>query len=128
VRKATTLALAIMMFAFFMAPVFGYETKNDFQAIKKAVKENPNYEPGREVKWFKVLVTDNKTNKTKVQVTLPISLVEFLVRCAEDKHIRMHRHECDINLEELLAELKKAGPMALIEVYEEDETVKVWIE
>jgi hypothetical protein len=102
--------------------------QNDFQAIKKAVKENPVYESGKEVKWFKVLVTDSKTNKDKVRITLPISLVEVFVRCADNKHVRLNRHDCDIDVGELFAELKKLGPMALIEVYEEHETVKVWLE
>jgi len=102
--------------------------QNDFQAVKKAVKENPVYDSGKEVKWFKVLVTDAKTNKDKVRITLPISLVEVFVRCAENKHVRMNRQDLDIDIGELFAELKKLGPMALIEVYEDDAIIKVWLE
>jgi len=100
----------------------------DIQAIKKAVKKNPGFDEGKEVKWFKVLITDNKTNKEKVKVTLPMSLVEVFIRCSQQKNLRIDRDDYDINLKELFVELKKLGPMALIEVYEEDETVKIWLE
>jgi hypothetical protein len=105
----------------------GCEDK-DIQVIKKAVKENPAYEPGREAKWFKVLVVDAKTNKDKVKITLPISVVEALIRCSNDHHLRIRDEDCEIDLKALLAELKKAGPLALIEVCEDDEVVKVWLE
>lgn len=120
--------LAVVMLTGLAGSLAAAGIQNDFQAIKKAVKENPVYESGKEVKWFKVLVTDSKTNKDKVRITLPISLVEVFVRCADNKHVRLNRHDCDIDVGELFAELKKLGPMALIEVYEEHETVKVWLE
>jgi hypothetical protein len=127
-KRTTFLVLAVIGVAFLGATFVLGESKDDIQAIRKAVKENPNYEPGKEVKWFKVLVTDTRTNKDKVRITLPLSLVEVFVKCADDKHLRIHDHDCDIDFEELLAELKKVGPMAFIEVYEDDEIVKVWLE
>jgi hypothetical protein len=125
-------AVLIVVFAFCVAFLLGTiglaKTNDDLQTIKKAVKENPSYEPGKEVKWFKVLVTDTKTNKDRVKITLPLALVEAFVKCADNKHLRLHDQETDINFEELLTELKKVGPMALIELYEDDEMVKVWLE
>jgi hypothetical protein len=120
--------LAVVMLMGLAGSLAAAGNQNDFQAVKKAVKENPVYESGKDVKWFKVLVTDSKTNKDKVRITLPISLVEVFVRCAENKHVRMNRQDLDIDIGELFAELKKLGPMALIEVYEENEIVKVWLE
>lgn len=125
-KKATFLALAAFVLAFALGGIALAEGHDDIQAIKKAVKENPNYEPGKEVKWFKVLVTED--GKDKVRVTLPISLVEAFVKCADDKHMHFDRGDCDIDFEELLAELKKVGPMAIVEIYDEGETVKVWLE
>jgi hypothetical protein len=127
-KKATFLALAAFALALALGGIALAEGHDDIQAIKKAVKENPNYEPGKEVKWFKVLVTDNKAGKDKVRITLPISLVEAFVKCADNKHLRLDKGECDIDFDELLTELKKVGPMAIIEIYEDDETVKVWLE
>jgi len=127
-KKIIGWTLAGLMLVAFTAPVAKAEKRDDLQAIKKAVKENPAYEAGKEAMWFKVLVTDAKTNKEKVKITLPISIVEAFLRCADDKHVRMHRHDRDIDVAALFAELKKAGPMALIEVSEKDEIVKVWLE
>jgi hypothetical protein len=127
-KKATFLALAAFALAIALGGIALAESHDDIQAIKKAVKENPNYEPGKEVKWFKILVTDNKAGKDKVRITLPISLVEAFVKCAGDKHLRLDKGECDIDFDELLTELKKVGPMAIVEIYEDDETVKVWLE
>jgi len=127
-KKLIVSFLAVVMLTGLAGSLAAAGIQNDFQAVKKAVKENPVYESGKEVKWFKVLVTDAKTNKDKVRITLPISLVEVFVKCAENKHVRMNRQDLDIDIGELFAELKKLGPMALIEVYEENEIVKVWLE
>jgi hypothetical protein len=127
-KKATFTVLAAFALALALGGIALAESHDDIQAIKKAVKENPNYEPGKEVKWFKVLVTDNKAGKDKVRITLPISLVEAFVKCADNKHLRIDHGDCDIDFDELLTELKKVGPMAIVEIYEDDETVKVWLE
>ncbi|MBN1273581.1 MAG: hypothetical protein JXB26_15045 [Candidatus Aminicenantes bacterium] len=102
--------------------------KEDFQAIKKAVKDNPHYDSGKEVKWLKVLITDDGTNKTRVRVTLPIKLIELVLNCVDDRELRIDREHCDIDVKELFKELKELGPMVLVEIYEDGETVKVWLE
>ena len=127
-KKLIVSLFAVVLLTGWVGSLAAAGTQNDFQAVKKAVKENPAYDSGKEVKWFKVLVTDAKTNKDKVRITLPLSLVEAFVKCADNKHVRLNRQDCDIDVGELFAELKKLGPMALIEVYEENEIVKVWLE
>lgn len=127
-KKVVILVLVIMTVVFLLTTVLLAERNSDIQAIKKAVKQNPAYESGKEVKWFKLLITDNQTKKDKVRITLPVSLIEVFIKCAQDRHLKINRKECDIDLKELFAELKKLGPMSLIEVYEDEETVKVWLE
>ena len=127
-KRLTVFVLAFILMGFISMGVTFADSDDDFQAVKKAVKDNPQYDPGKEAKWFKVLVTDTRTNKDKVKITLPISLVELFMKCTEDKNLRIDRDEYDIDLKELFAELKKVGPMALIEVYEDDEIVKIWLE
>lgn len=127
-KKVTGLVLMVFVLSFFLPNLLLAEDKDDIQAIKKAVKENPNYKAGEEVKWFKVLVTDNKTKKDKVRITLPISLIETFLKCSQEKYLKINRDESDIDFKELFAELKKLGPMVFIEVYEDEETVKVWLE
>jgi len=103
------------------------EGKYDFQAIKKAVKKNPNFEAGKEAKWFKLLVKDNKTDKTKVRITLPISIVELFVKCANKSRVNID-DECEIDIKDLFKELKELGPSNIIEIYEEEATVRIWLE
>jgi hypothetical protein len=127
-KKITIFVLAMILAGFVTTEAAFAGRDDDFQAIKKAVKENPQYDPVKEAKWLKVLVTDTQTQKDKVKITLPIALVELFMKCADDKNLKIDRDQYDIDLKELFAELKKLGPMALIEVYEDDELVKIWLE
>lgn len=127
-KRLTVLVLAVALLAGFAGRQAVAQDKGDFQAVKKAVKENPNITPGQEAKWFKILVQDANTKKDTVRVTLPISLVEVFVRCAQNKHVKMNEHDLDLDIGEVFAELKKLGPLALIEVYEKDQIVKIWLE
>jgi hypothetical protein len=125
-KKVASLVLIVFVLVVFLPNILLADSKDDIQTIKKAVKKNPVYKAGEEVKWFKVLVTDNKTKKDKVKITLPISLIETLLRCVDEEDLNIEGDECDIDLKELFAELKKLGPTVIIEITEDDETVKVW--
>lgn len=127
-KKITASVLAVMVLSFVLMNFLSAEDTSTIQAIKKAVKENPKYNAGSEVKWFKVLITDTRTKKDKVKITLPISLIELMAKHCNEKNLKVNRCEYDIDLKELLAELKKLGPMALVEICEDDELVKVWLE
>jgi hypothetical protein len=128
-NKIAALVLGMAVVAFVAAPAFpaAYH-EDDLQTIKKAVKENPGAQPGKEAKWFKILVVDNVTRNESVKVTVPLSLIEIFLRCADNKHIRTERGECDIDLAAVFKELKAAGPMAIIELNEDNQTIKVWLE
>jgi hypothetical protein len=129
-KKAAIIILVLFVLAVVIPSLLLADGNDDLQKIKKAVKKNPDYNPGQEVQWFKVLITDNDTGKAKVKVTLPIAVVETLLKCSHDKHFRIHDDDCDIDLKELFAELKKHGPMVFIEINDDDEnvSVKVWLE
>jgi hypothetical protein len=127
-KKVASLVLIVFLLGVFLPNLLLADSKDDIQTIKKAVKKNPDYKAGEEVKWFKLLVTDNKTKKDKVKITLPISLIETLLKCVDEEDLDFEGDECDIDLKELFAELKKLGPTVIIEITEDDETVKVWFE
>ena len=127
-KKVASLFLVVLVLGVFSPNLLLADSKDDIQTIKKAVKKNPDYKAGEEVKWFKVLVTDNETNKDKVKITLPICLVEVLIECVDEDDLEIDRDGCDIDLKELFKELKKLGPAVLLEVYEDGETIKVWLE
>ncbi len=126
-KKVVILVLIVLILCLALSCFLLADSKADLQAIKKAVKENPNYEEGKEVRWFKVLVTDTRTSKDKVRITLPVAFIEVLVKCSHEKHLKID-DDCDVDFKELFKELKKLGPMVLIEVYDEDEIIKVWFE
>jgi hypothetical protein len=127
-KKVASLALIVFLLGVFLPNILLADSKDDIQTIKKAVKKNPDYKAGEEVKWFKLLVTDNKTKKDKVKITLPICLIETLLKCVDEDDLDFEGDECEIDLKELFAELKKLGPAVIIEIVEDDETVKVWFE
>lgn len=128
-RKIIIITAVVLVAVMFTLSAFGMsEPRDEYQVVKKAVKENPNAVPAGQAKWFKVLVTDAKTGKDKVRVTLPLSVIDILSKCVDKGDLEMHRQGCNINLAELFNELKAAGPMMFVEVQEGDEIVKVWLE
>jgi hypothetical protein len=100
----------------------------DLQIIKKAVKKNPQYKKGREVQWFKLLIMDGDCKKDKLEITLPLSLVDLLFECAKDKKMNIDCGDYDLDLRRLYKELKKRGPKSLIEIRGEDGVLKIWLE
>jgi len=126
-KKAISAAIAVLAVTFLAAPVVA-AGQNDFQTFQKAVKQNPAYEEGQEVHWFKVLITDGKSRDAKVKMTLPIALIELILSCDDTRHVKIDEGRCEVDLKALWAALKKAGPMALIEIEEDGAVIKVWLE
>jgi len=127
-KKLAILVTVIVLLSLLAVGTVRSERDDDIQTIKKAVKENPRYTPGKEAKWFKLLVTDTRAKKDKLKITLPISLVELFMRCTQGKHLSIDCEEYDIDLKEFLSELKELGPSSLIEVCDDDEVLKIWLE
>ena len=101
---------------------------DDYQVIKNAVKKNAASAPdAKHVQWFKLVVTAKDSDKEKVKITLPVSLIEMMVNsCSQEKFHAAGHHE--IELRRVWEDLKKAGPQALVEIEDEGETVKIWLE
>ena len=104
------------------------EDEDDILTIKKAVKENPAYKPGAEIRWFKLQVTDVSTKKVKVKITVPIILINLIFDNLDSKNVKIDNGKRSLDIQEIFMELKKAGPMALIEISGEKELVKIWFE
>jgi hypothetical protein len=100
----------------------------DLQVIRQAVRENPHYQVGREVKWFKLQIYDSRSKKDKVRITLPLELVEWMIQLVEEEDLKVNCGGKKLNLRKLWQELKKLGAQSLIEIYDEGEVVKVWLE
>lgn len=125
-KRWTVLATVIVVLVYLAAPVLATGSEDDLRVIKKAVKGGHSFEPGRAVKWFKILVTDNKSGTDTVKITLPISMARLLAHCAKDKH--MHTDKADIDIEAALRGLDDMSPMTLLEIVDDDATVKIWLE
>ncbi len=86
--------------------------------------------PGRELRWFKVRVTEKGAKKARVNVNLPIALVRAL---GDDFPIDIGHHagwrggrEKAVRLGEVLATLE-AG-QSLVEIDDDEATVRIWVE
>lgn len=116
--------LVIFIIAVFMLAAIpaAADSNDDYKVIKNAVKGKKD----GEIHWFKITVFDKKEKKNTVKITLPITLVETLAECKDDK--LNIKDDCDIELKTILKALKKHGPMTLIEIDGEDALVKIWFE
>jgi len=113
---------------FFSLATWTAASNSDYQVIKRAVNDEGSARPtgGKEAAVLKIEVKDSDSGKIKVKVSVPLSLVELFAAC--DHHHEWAGDHCDIDLPRVLAELKKAGPQALVEVTEDDESVRIWLE
>ena len=123
-KRKTNLMLVIFLMVTFIAatlPVLG--SAEDYKVIKRAVKNKKSTD---EVTWFRLEVTDKAAKKTKVKIRIPLSLVEMFADC--EKEAIDLKDKCKISLKTILKELKKNGPMTLIEAECDKELVKIWFE
>jgi hypothetical protein len=127
-KKIMTAALAAVLAVALAVPSAGAEKRDDFQIIKKAVRENPDYRPGAEARFLKVLVVDSRTGGEELRMTLPLVLVDIIARGAGHTRIDTGHGRCDLDLADLLADLRKAGPMSLVEITGRDGSLKIWLE
>lgn len=100
-------------------------TNDDYKVIKNAVKKSKA--KNSDVMYFRILVKDAKTEKTKVRIRLPLSLIEFFVDTL-DENVSISRYGKKINFKTVMQLIRENGPQTLIEVTEEDHIVKIWIE
>jgi hypothetical protein len=127
--KKTSLFILVVFISIIILSHFVLAKEDfDLQTIKKAVKKNPQYKKGREVQWFKLLIMDGDCKKDKLEITLPLSLVDLLFECAKDKKMNIDCGDYDLDLRRLYKELKKRGPKSLIEIRGEDGVLKIWLE
>jgi hypothetical protein len=121
-RRTMVVFLVILFFWGSVPSLFG-DAADDYKVIKKAVTGK---KASKDLNFFKILVVDNYSKKVRVRITLPISLIDLIAECSDDS-FEVDNH-CRIDLKEILRALRKAGPMSLIEVNNEDESVKIWFE
>jgi hypothetical protein len=126
--KKNTVWLVVLLVGFVMAAALFAGAADDYQVIKNAVKKSETATVGaKNVQWFKIRVTGKNGDQEKVNLTFPVSLVEMLLNsCPQEKFPA--GHGCEIDIRRVWNDLKKAGPLALVEIEDHGETVKIWLE
>ncbi len=102
-------------------------SSDDYKVIKNAVRA---HDSSGDVAWFRLEVTDKKSDKASVKIKIPIALVDLVAdSIGEDIKIKDDKGDkCDLDLKKLIKVLKSSGPMTLIEVDDADALVKIWFE
>ena len=125
-KKLAAIAAAAALLICLASPVLAGGNEDDLKVIKRAVKGGPDDGPGKSVKWFKVLITDRRSGSDTVRITLPISIAKILANCTKDKHL--HTCKADVDIAAALRDLEDLSPMTLLEIVDDEATIKVWLE
>jgi hypothetical protein len=95
------------------------------QALHAGAKKAAPNTDHREARWLRVRVTDMQTNKTKVNVNLPMSLVNVGIRMgARFISTKDSTFDADMILQQI-----KAGAMGkIVDMQEDGEHIEIWVE
>ena len=93
---------------------------------KPPVPPLPPRPPGRDTRLLRVRITDLKTGKTKVNVNIPMGLVNVGVRLGA----RFMPTSADVDFDEIMTAIDEgtSGKVVDVEDVESGEHVEVWIE
>lgn len=127
-KKVSVFILVVFIAVILLSHLVLAEEDFDLKVIKKSVKKNPQYKRGREVQWFKLLIRDRGCKEDKLEITLPLSLVDLLFECTKNKKMNIDCDGYDLDIRRLYKELKRRGPKVLIELKGEDGILKIWLE
>jgi hypothetical protein len=100
----------------------------DYRVIKRAVKKKSHTKHPFKVKWFRLQVRDLRDRHDKIRLTLPLSLIEGLLYCSDEKDLRFDCDGYEFHIREWFDDLKKAGPMSIIEIHDDDILIRIWLE
>jgi hypothetical protein len=120
--------LLVMLVGLALAAGLYAGRNDDYKVIKNAVHGSAEDGGGRrQARWLKIEVTGRNGAGERVKLTLPVSLMEIMIRACPEKKFSIDRG-CEIDILRVWNDLKAAGPLALVEVEDGEETVKIWLE
>jgi len=126
--KRRIVALGIGLMVFVMAAALFATAADDYKVIRNAVQSPGAHATGQaNAQWLKILVTDQAGGKEKVKISLPLSLVELMINACPEEKFKIE-DGCRVDIKKIWNELKNAGPLALVEIEDHGETVKIWFE
>jgi hypothetical protein len=100
---------------------------DDYKVIKNALHGVADGGGRQPLRWLKIEVTGRRGTDERVKLTLPVSLMEMIIRACPDKKFSVDRG-CEIDIQRVWNDLKAAGPLALVEVEDRGESVRIWLE
>jgi hypothetical protein len=132
--KTTTMMLVLVLGAL-AVPAVADAVDDDLAVVKRATASNggsavtaeaPPRHKGDEPRWFRVRIVDKGDKKATVKVNLPLALVHALgddmpVPGCSEKGDRRH-----LTVGEVLRALDSGE--SLVEIEDEQSTVRVWVE
>jgi hypothetical protein len=122
-------------------PLFGGSVDDDLAVVKKAVgpdaqpaprsETRPAREPGKdEPRWLKLRITDRGDKKAKVSLNLPLDLVRALDDGDDAERLFSPHHKngksVSIRLSDVLRALRSG--QEIVEIEDEEATVRIWVE
>jgi len=126
--KKTVVCLFVLLMGFVLAVGLFASAADDYKVIKNAVKSPETSRAGQKsIQWFKIVVSGKEGDHEKVKISLPVSLMEIMINTCADKEFNVDRG-CQIDIQRVWNDLKAAGPLALVEMEDHGETVKIWLE
>ncbi|UCC85947.1 MAG: hypothetical protein JSV81_13920 [Anaerolineales bacterium] len=95
-------------------------------ALEESAPKSERAESSGPARWMRIRVTDLKTGRAKVNVNLPMGLVNFGMKMGARFAPEME----DLNLDEIMQAIKEGAHGQVIEVQDEDdnERVQIYIE
>ena len=95
-------------------------------ALGKKKAPAPPPPPGSDARWFHVRVTDSETGRNKVNVNIPMGLVNVGIRMGA----RFIPEDADIDVEDLFEQIRSGAHGKIVEVIDDEsgEHVEIFIE
>jgi hypothetical protein len=95
-------------------------------ALEEGAAKNEQITPSGQARWMRIRVTDLNTGRAKVNVNLPMGLVNFGMKMGARFAPEME----DIDLDEIIQAIKEGAQGKIVEVEDEEdnERVQIYIE
>jgi len=119
-RKSTF----ILILCFMITVTFSLQAtgNNDYRVLKNAMKGKSATQ--KTATWLRISVTE--AGKEKVMIKVPVRLLELFSDCLDEEITVKDGKKVD--LKEILDVLVKNGPQTIVEINDDDEVVKIWVE
>ena len=95
-------------------------------ALEEGATKSAPSTPGGQARWMRIRVTDLNSGRAKVNVNLPMGLVNFGMKMGA----RFAPEVADIDLDEIIQAIKEGAQGKIVEVEDEEdnERVQIYIE